>query len=276
MKKALLVTGLSGFVGSNLKSYFEQKGYSVEGVSRGSKGCNYSDLTPRLISEYEAFIHLAGKAHDTKKTLNEHSVKASADFVDEILTENSDPKPLTPYGKSKLLAENYIKEHQNLGKKRVYILRPCMIHGPNNKGNLNILYKFVSKGFPYPLGKYKNRRSYLSVSNLRFILYELITNPIISSGVYNLADDGTLSTNQLIRLISTKLGKKAKALAFPFWLVTVIARVGDVLRLPLNTERLEKLTENYVVSNQKIKMGIGKELPLTVNEGIIQTIKSFR
>ena len=49
-----------------------------------------------------------------------------------------------------------------------------MIHGPNNKGNLNLLYSFVSKGIPYPFGKYENKRSFVSVENLCFVINELI------------------------------------------------------------------------------------------------------
>ena len=51
--------------------------------------------------------------------------------------------------------------------KKVYILRPCMIHGPGNKGNLNLLYGVVSKGMPWPLGAFENRRSFTSIGNLQ-------------------------------------------------------------------------------------------------------------
>ena len=90
------------------------------------------------------------------------SVKAVADQAGGILTENLKLNPITVYGKSKLAAEEYILSRKNLKNKRVYILRPCMIQGPNNKGNLNLLYSFVSKCIPYPFRKYSNRRSFVS------------------------------------------------------------------------------------------------------------------
>ena len=77
------------------------------------------------------------------------SVKAVADVVDGILTEDVIPNPKTVYGKAKLAAEVYILSKEIPENKRVYILRPCMIHGPNNKGNLNLLYSLVSKGIPW-------------------------------------------------------------------------------------------------------------------------------
>ena len=59
-------------------------------------------------------------------------------------------------------------------------------------------------------------------------------------------------------------------------LIEIIAKVGDMIFLPLNTTRLEKLTESYVVSNQKIKKAIGKSLPLKSTEGLLLTFKSFQ
>ena len=64
-----------------------------------------------------------------------------------------------------------------------------MIHGPGNKGNLNLLYSFVKKGIPYPFGRYENKRSFVSIDNLCFVIKELIENKNITSGVYNISDE---------------------------------------------------------------------------------------
>ena len=203
------------------------------------------------------------------------SVKAAADAADSILTEAENPNPITAYGKSKLAAENYILSKEIPNDKRVYILRPCMVHGPNNKGNLTLLYSFVSKGIPYPFGKYVNRRSFVSVENLCFIIKELIDNAKIESGIYNIADDTSLSTIDLVQVISEVLCKPTRILNFPKLFVRFIAKVGDLFPIPINSERLLKLTENYEVSNLKIKNAIQKELPLSTKDGIKKTIVSF-
>ena len=192
-----------------------------------------------------------------------------------VLTEDVIPKPITVYGKSKLAAEVYILSKKIPKDKRVYILRPCMIHGPNNKGNLNLLYSFVSKGIPYPFGKYVNRRSFVSVENLCFIINELIDNAKIESGIYNIADDTSLSTTELVQIIGNTISKPAKVMNVPKWIISLVAKIGDVIPLPINSERVQKLTENYVVSNEKIKKAIQKKLPLSSNEGIQKTIASF-
>lgn len=294
------MTGASGFVGQNLSAYLKKNHHSTESLSlRGN-------WLSKLDKNADAIIHLAGKAHDLENVSDESeyfkinrdltiqlfdeflksemknffffsSVKAVADTADEIVKEDVVPNPLTPYGKSKFEAEQYLLA-QNLPEgKRLFIIRPCMIHGPGNKGNLNLLYKVVEKGIPWPLSKFDNSRSFLSIDNLSYLVQEMLMNKKVESGIYNFSDDQFLSTNQLIIAINKALGRKAKFLPIPKELIQSIAKCGDVIRLPLNSERIKKLTENYVVSNQKIKTALNiKQLPLSAEEGIIKTIKSFK
>jgi len=302
-----IVTGHKGFVGTNLTSFFKKRGKSILGVSRtpANGEVSYLELNTDLLNRANSCIHLAGKAHDLKKTTEDSeyfkinteltktvfhqflksdcqvfiymsSVKAAADNVEGFLTENVTPNPVTVYGKSKLAAENYILSKEIPKNKRVYLLRPCMIHGPNNKGNLNLLYSFVSKGIPYPFGKYVNKRSFVSVDNLCFIINELIENNTIKSGVYNIADDDSLSTKDLVKIIGNVTNKSTIILNIPKFFVGFLAKIGNILPIPINSERLQKLTENYEVSNSKIKKAIQKELPLTTQKGIEKTISSFK
>ncbi len=310
----ILITGINGFVGSNFTKHW-QSGHTLYGLDinkHKQQGVekmflwNELDKIPRL----DAIIHLAGIAHDTKdKTKSDiyfnvntgltqkifdyylrskatkfvffSSVKAAADKVEgSILTEKIVPRPVGAYGESKIKAEEYILNKKDTwGKleKSVFIVRPTMIHGEGNKGNLNLLYKVVNKGIPWPLASFKNKRSFLSVDNLVFFISSILENKKVESGIYHLADDETVSTNKLIGIIAGASGKKARLWRLPAWLILTISKVGDKLRLPLNSERLQKLTENYIVSNQKIKTVLGIEkLPLTAEEGLIKTIKSFK
>ena len=294
MSKTLFLTGTSGFIGKNLVSFFDEE-YQIKSFVRNG------DL---LINE-DIVIHLAGKAHDVKNTstpkeyyevnteltkkvfdafilshakvfITLSSVKAAADEVEGELNEAFIPNPMNHYGRSKLLAENYILSRDIPPGKRVYILRPCMIHGAGNKGNLNLLYKFVSKGIPWPLGAFDNKRSFCSIDNLLFILRELIENEYISSGIYNISDDEPISTNELISFIADSKNRKSRIWKISkFWIVFMV-KMGDFLRLPMNSERLQKLTESYMVSNNKIKTAIGKPLPISGKEGLLKTFNSFQ
>ena len=291
---SIYLTGASGFVGENLISYFKNK---IE-IKKHVRDSEF------LIKE-NTVIHLAGKAHDSNNISNKDeyyevnteltkrlfdsfltsdssifiymsSVKAVADNVVGILNEDCIPNPKTHYGISKLMAENYILSQKIPSNKRVYILRPCMIHGPNNKGNLNLLYNLVSKRIPWILGAFQNKRSYCSIDNLLFVINELIKNTTIPSGVYNIADDDYLSTNEIISLISNSNNQKPIIINLSPFIVKFIAKIGDIIPLPLNSDRLKKLTESYMVSNKKIKKYIANELPLTNKQGLIKTLKSFK
>lgn len=297
----VVITGISGFVGQNLSVYLKDRNIDVKGLSL--RNINWKN---ELDKSCNAIIHLAGKAHDTSNTsspeeyfkvnrdltielFNEFlnsdiqdffyfsSVKAVADTVDGILTEDANPKAFTPYGKSKLEAEEFLLK-QNLPEgKRIFIIRPCMIHGPGNKGNLNLLYKIVEKGLPWPLASFENKRSFLSIDNLSYLLFEMLRNKDFASGIYNFADDKSISTNQLVEIIARASGKKAKLWNVSHGFINNIARIGDIIKLPLNSERLKKLTESYMVSNQKIKTALKIEkLPLSAEQGLEITIKSFK
>ncbi len=291
--KNIFITGSTGFLGVYLLKYFSNIFFFRCYIRNDS-----------LIINEEVVLHLAGKAHDLKNNSNPEeyyevnteltqkvfdsflvskakifitlsSVKAAADVVDGELSEEVTPNPFTDYGKSKLLAEQYILSQLIPDGKRVYILRPCMIHGPGNKGNLNLLYSLLSKGFPWPLGLFENSRSYLSIENLCFIIKELIEREDIPSGVYNVADDIPLSTNEVIKMIAESKGKKASILKINTTIIKILARVGDFFKLPLNSERLQKLTESYVVSNVKLKAVLGKPFPVSSKDGLRKTFKSF-
>ena len=313
--KRILITGINGFVGTNFTNSWSKNhklfGLDIlqpdkEGVERTFGWDNLGKLPP-----VDAIVHLAGKAHDTKNQslaqsyfdintgLTQRifdffmqseaktfvffsSVKAAADSVPgDVLTEDMMPAPVGPYGESKIRAEEYILNYMNKDprakEKNIYILRPCMIHGPGNKGNLNLLYSVVSRGIPWPLGAYENLRSFCSIDNISFVVEQLIAKEGIESGIYHVGDDEPVSTNELIGMISESVGKRSRIWRLPKGLMGAAASVGGLLHLPLNKDRLHKLTENYVVSNDKIKNALGIDrMPVSAKEGIKKTLESFR
>ncbi|MEY8721601.1 NAD-dependent epimerase/dehydratase family protein [Bacteroides stercorirosoris] len=322
----ILITGIHGFVGSNLvvalKNHYVLYGLDIvtpekEGVVKtfAWKDIETTSFPMQRLPRFDAIIHLAGKAHDTKnqsasqiyfdinmgltqkifdfflessakKFIFFSSVKAAADsVVGDMLTEDVIPTPVGPYGESKIAAEEYIldklrNEHGELKvamqrDKQVYILRPCMIHGPGNKGNLNLLYNVVKKGIPWPLGDFENKRSFTSIDNLCYVVEGLLTKDV-ASGIYHMGDDEALSTNELIALMCEAMGKEPHIWKMNRKMMEGCAGLGTLLHLPLNTERLRKLTENYVVSNEKIKSALGIDrMPVRAADGIMKTIRSF-
>lgn len=280
------MTGSHGFVGSNL----------IESLDPNYEIIRWDVRENKPLPECDAVIHLAGLAHDVKKSggrwkkedyfrvnteltkrLYDRFLESSAKkfiFFSSIKAQDND----TPYAMSKKAAEDNILSHTDntdSTRKRIYILRPCMIHGKGNKGNLNLLVKWVRKGLPWPLAAFENKRSFASMKNVAYVVSELLKKDI-ESGIYNVCDDVAVSTNELIELICDCMGKKAHMWRIPQGLMKALARVGDALHLLLNTERLEKLTENYIVSNQEIKLALGvDQMPVDAKEGLKDSIRSM-
>jgi nucleoside-diphosphate-sugar epimerase len=299
VKTMIGVTGCSGFLGQSLLRYLCKVSYGIVPIDRRH---NFKDEIEG-INNFDAIIYLAAKAHDvsdttdyqtyllsnfelTKTLYNQFlkstvptfifisSVKAVADKVEGVLYEDVIPNPETDYGRSKSLAEEYLVKQDLPSNKRLLILRPCMIHGPGNKGNLNLLYKFVKAGIPYPLAAFENKRSFLSAENFCFYINQIMSKQV-PSGTYNLADDEPLAVNEVVNIIAKSIGKKPISWTVPKNVIILFTKIGDVLGLPLNSERLKKLTEDYVVSNDKIKKEIACGLPINSRDGLVNTARSF-
>lgn len=306
----ILITGVTGFVGSNLVKHFSAlPDYPLVGHCRDvEKGREQfrsdkleiiSDFTAATLNELriDVVIHLAGIAHDlsnqykpeeyykvnyegTKLVYDEFlksnastfifvsSIKAAVDISRESVTEEVTANPVTDYGKSKLMAEQYIQSCERIAGKHFYILRPAMIHGPGNKGNLNLLYRYVKTGLPFPFGAFDNQRSFLSIDNFIFAVQQLVEREIVS-GVYHLADDGFLSTRELYKVIATVLDRKP--------LIWNISKNGmrNFANILGKKHLVNKLTEDMRVSNKKIVNSLGVQLPVSIRDGISKTIKSF-
>lgn len=313
----ILVTGAYGFVGTNLCRHLVEKGNECHALD--VPAARRSDLPYAAfhvwdeldkLPDFDAVVHLAGKAHDLKKVSSARSYydvnvglmqkifravqgkvgrfiyfssskaadaekmgECSNERFDELLKTHPD---VTPYALSKYLAERYLLSFkpETLNFKPI-ILRPAMIHGPGNKGNLNLLWGIARRGFPWPLAAFENRRSFTAIGNVCAAVAELCARG--EGGVYPIADDEMVSTNRLIELMAETCGRKAHLWRLPKGLMRLAARVGDFLPLPLNTERLGKLTEDSFVDNSLLKKALGWDwMPIRAEDGFRTTLETFK
>ena len=262
------------------------------------------------LSVYDAVVHLAGKAHDLKKVSSEQSYfdinvglterifsafrkeveKAGGQRTFIYFSSSKASADGNAYGRSKLAAEEYLKKANtplstSTSSLHLCILRPAMIHGPGNKGNLNLLWGIARRGLPWPLAAFENKRSFTSIGNICAAVEALCEDKVEKVGgggqqncsTFFVADDEMLSTNRLIELIAEVCGKKAKLWRIPKGLMRFAAKIGDILHLPLNTERIEKLTEDSFVDNSKLKTALGwPQMPIRAEEGMRDTLCYFR
>lgn len=283
----IFLTGASGFVGSNIKHSSYLKSHKFR----------FFDRTKIDLTGINAVFHFAGIAHDlegfytekdylevnvelTKRVYQEFlnseaslfvylsSVKAVADNLEGVLDENTNPNPQTLYGTSKLIAEEYITSKSIPKEKRFIILRPSLIYGKQNKGNLMLLYKLIRKTHIWPLNSFKNARSFCYVENLCFALNEFLQNEHIESGIYNICDEGSISTNDLVACIARINKISFLNICIPKKLINAIATIGSKIDLPFNQITLNKLTQNYIVDNSKLVNALGKSFPYSLEEGL--------
>ena len=281
-----LITGAYGFVGTNLCKYLVSKGHECHALDIPAAK---RDDVP-YVSFYtwdeldklpvvDAVVHLAGKAHDLKKVASEQSyfdinvgltekIFAAAKTTRFIYFSSSKADANgNAYGRSKLAAEQFLNG-------RAIVLRPAMIHGPGNKGNLNLLWGIARRGLPWPLAAFESKRSFTSIANICAAVEALCERG--ENGIYPIADDEMISTNRLIELIAETCGKRAKLWRVPKGVMRMVAKIGDVLHLPLNTERIVKLTEDSFVNNSHLKGQLGwNRMPIRAEEGLRRTLRSF-
>jgi len=305
----IFITGITGFIGQNLVTHFgneatiELVGHSRDAAKAKAQFADRVVLAESYSAQFfndqkiDTVIHLAGIAHDlsnqykpsdyyqvnfenTKSIFNEFfqsdattfiflsSIKAAIDISSTPIDESVVPSPVTDYGKSKRQAEAHLLSVKLPDNKRIYILRPCMVHGEGNKGNLNLLYKFAKSGLPYPFGSFENQRSFLSIDNFNFSMGAFV-KASLPSGIYHLADDGFLSTKELFSIISKQLGKTPQIWNLPASLISFLFSVVGKRGM------LNKLTEDMMVNNSKLRKHLGKPFPVKIEEGIQKTIRSF-
>lgn len=298
--KVLATGGSGGFIRSSLELALTN---DIDFISLSLRSVSWASE----FSEADVIINLVGKAHDHQGTATEQDyyyanvelakqvfsafVSSQAKLLIHVsslaaieeyesispLIENQPCNPASWYGKSKREAEEWLLAQELPTDKKLIILRPPMVHGPGDKGNLGLLYKLISKGIPYPLSAFENNRSFIAIDNFCFFVQQIIEKQdALSSGIYHVSDDEPVSTNDIIAIIKKVTGRNTINLPLPKLLVQGLAQLGDFLPLPLNTKRLKKMTSTLLVSNQKIKVALGIEkLPLTAQEGLEKTIKSF-
>jgi len=301
MNAKILLFGGSGFIGKNILNELS-KTYQILAVSLRNENWR------NKLENFDIFINLVGKAHDHNKIATEadfynanlnltkdifnaflksdgylfihiSSLAALEEFEStQPLTEDDICNPNSWYGKSKREAEIWLMNQKLPKNKKIIILRPPMVHGPGDKGNLNLLYKFVVKGIPYPLASFKNSRSFISIYNFCFFVEEIIKKyNKLDNGIYHISDDEPVSTNMIIDIIKRVENKDIINFPFPKFLIKGLAKIGDILPIPLNSIRLKKMTSDLIMSNRKIKSKLNiVKLPLSAEEGLVKTIKGLK
>ena len=271
-----------------------QKDYEVTtcGITSGDMiKANLAKEVPSLENHYEIVLHACGKAHSVPRTEAEKQVFYDVNYqgtvnlcsalekvgapkalifistvavygcdYGELITEDHPLNGNTPYAKSKIMAEEYLtdwcKKHQVV----LGILRPSLLAGKNAPGNLGAMVNGVRKGFYMNIAGGKVTKSVLMAEDIARLL------PLVAEkgGTYNVCDTRQPSFGELSVSVARQLGKR-KPISIPYWMAWCMAMVGNLLgsKAPINSYKLEKMTQSLTFSNEKARRELGWE-PLDV------------
>jgi UDP-glucose 4-epimerase len=259
-KGTVLVTGSDGFIGRHLVPYLAGQGHQVIAASRSVltegvniRGAPLPDLSQPfdwepLLRECDAVVHLAGIAHtfaddDLYDRVNHRATAAlaiaaarcrvhlvfissiaaqSGSFSIEELTEEDPPRPINAYGRSKLAAEQAIRA----SGASFTILRPVVIYGEGEKGNLATIRKISHLPIPLPFGGLAARRSVLSVQNLNSAVTTALTDPRTHGETFIVADPSPITVAQLIARYRAEFGRSAWLYPIPHKLIELALKAG--------------------------------------------------
>jgi nucleoside-diphosphate-sugar epimerase len=262
------------------------------------------------LKDIDTVIHLAGRAHilddrvanpeaefikvNTEGTANlagqsiqagvKHfifisSIGAMATLSEQTLTEATTSQPDTPYGRSKLEAEQQLIKLAKDTSLNWTILRPTLVYGANNPGNMAILVKLIQKQLPLPFGSIDNRRNFLYVGNLVDAIATCVTNEKAKNQLFLIADTQVLSTPELVTQIARAMNLPVKLLPIPSSLLKGLGYVGNLASsildksLPITSQSIDKLLGSLAVDNRHICQTLDWQPPYTTEEGFD---RSFR
>ena len=245
-------------------------------IGPGSRGADsdYDEVNHRG----SACLAAAARTAGVKRFVLISSIGAVTDASAEPVDEATPCLPATPYGRSKLAAERAVASALAGGDCEWCILRPPLLYGPGNPGNMERLLRLLRLPVPLPLGGLRNCRSFLYVLNLADAVKVALAHPAAAGEVFCLADDEMLSTSELLRALGRAAGRPVRLFGVPAGVLEFMGRLGDGCerltgRSPgFNTEAVRKLRSSLPVSAAHFSALCGWRPPFRLIEGLAATV----
>jgi nucleoside-diphosphate-sugar epimerase len=197
-----------------------------------------------------AFLARMARESGVRRFVFVSSVAAVCSQSETVVDERSAPRPDSDYGRSKLEAEHALQQELQGAQCDWCIVRPPLVYGPGNPGNMARLMRLIERGLPLPVGAIHNRRSFIYIDNLVDALAAVVAHPAPVRSVYFLNDGSDFSTPELIRALAGAMHRRIRLVSVPVGMVRLLGRLGDLLggRAGLDSYSVERLVGSMAVS----------------------------
>jgi len=314
MVKKITVIGGSGFIGTNLcrQLALKQQDFEIIDLKLSNQfpnKCKIADVrdadTLRSVITGDVVVNLAAVHRDDVRDMSEYqqtnvngaenvaliceeknikkivftSTVAVYGFAEPGTDENGIINPFNEYGRTKFDAEEKLRAWQSKGENSLIIVRPTVIFGEGNRGNVFNLLDQIASGKFLMVGKGENKKSMAYIGNVIAFLECCIATEKKYS-VYNYVDTPDLTMNELVSLVRAKLnGKDGAGLRLPYWLGMIIGYMADFVsfvsrkNLPVSSVRVKKFTSSTEFKSARNSLDFFNA-PYQLQEGIARTLQS--
>ena len=287
-----LVTGATGFIGSQLIKALENNGYSLRILSRNNSSeydtviCDLGseEIPESALDSIDIVFHLAGYSHDLvsnpikDKIYYDVNVKATVDLLNiavkkkvkkfiyissvkaggmidkkKCMTEKDQGTPDDIYGATKREAEIEVLKIGKTHNMHVSILRPALVYGVKMKGNLAIMFNGIKSGWFPPLPETYNKRSMICIKDLVDVILLIASDGRTNGRIYIATDGHQYSSRDIYKALCFATGKNVPIWVTPKFVFFLLARIGDIVKyIPFNSHRYKKIFDSECYSSLEL------------------------
>ena len=293
----ILVTGATGFIGSHLVPFLENRHEVTTLNAREVSATNHEWQSQ--VDDCEVLVHLAGRAHVSTNALDEQIYKTVNTDLTETLAkqmartnkhmifvstsvvygEQSQKgkafvvgdrlHAVSPYASSKIAAEDALQKISLQNQFSYTIIRPPLVYGSGVKANFLSMLKWVKSGLPLPLGSARNLRSLVSVRNLADLIENCATNTAATNQIFNVSDDHDVSTTELLSAIAAAMNKPARLVKVPLPILKLGSKIIGKPRA------YDGLCGSFQLDVSQTKQKLGWHAPFSLQDEIATTVAAF-
>jgi nucleoside-diphosphate-sugar epimerase len=219
----------------------------------------------------DATINLAEQAHrmGVKRFVFISTIGVLGNYSRAPFVEGKQPYPSNAYSASKMEAEQQLLRLAKKTGLEVVIIRPPLVYGPGVKANFYRLMQAIDHSKPMPFGAVCNARDFISVANICSLITTCLTHPAAANEIFLAADGEPVSTPALIRKLAAAMGRKAKLIPIPVWVLSA----GAFL---LRKERFyHSICSSLRIDTSKARTLLGWQPPQSLDDGLRQTVEWY-